>query len=716
MSKSSSVKVCIRMRPLLQHEDAEFWQVNESTSTIFTANAYDNHTDLLSDSYSLSNLPNRDIKRALMDSIYSPQSFTFDKVYDVEANSQMIYKEICRDLTKSVINGFNSSIFMYGQTTSGKTFTMLGSPNSPGILPCALRDVFNMISKEENRDSFNVYCSYIEIYNENIHDLLTDANFLKLIDDNKYGVVVAGAKRVKINNFEDGVGIKDYGEENRKYRETLCNEYSSRSHTIFQIFIESTETKVNEDGTQQYTKSRFSCLNLIDLAGSERISEYDPNKEGIGETGYINKSLFVLANVINRLADNTKKNHIPYRDSKLTRLLSQALGGNSMTAIICTVSPAALNYYQTLSTLRFAMRAKNVKLKPMANEFLDDKGKLEYFKNEIKKLQNELKNKKRNEEDGVVKSNSQMNIRDGGNNAMIEKMMKENETLNSELKNYKDMYINEKKKADEYMKELERMKSKTSRSNVNSNDDIDILIEKLIKENTDPQLKEKTSQLGDEYKKEIDKVKQSYITKLTSLKQSLSPSMNANRNITTTSNITTINNINTIVSNAIQLSSSPKEKKNNIHLINYTSNNQSSNENTQMTDDDIITKIKQGTIYDSIVLNYIIKSSTNFEDNVNNLKAVYETKVDTLEKTMDYYKSYIENFYRKKIQQTRNTNMESVVLIEGNLPIMQITSEHNDTLKRLRELYDMKIKELETTFFSTLRAITAKRMDDMSSK
>ena len=192
--------------------------------------------------------------------------------------------------------------------------------------------------------------------------------------------------------------------------------------------------------------------------------------------------------------------------------------------------------------------------------------------------------------------------------------------------------------------------------------------------------------------------------------------MNANRNITTTSNITTINNINTIVSNAIQLSSSPKEKKNNIHLINYTSNNQSSNENTQMTDDDIITKIKQGTIYDSIVLNYIIKSSTNFEDNVNNLKAVYETKVDTLEKTMDYYKSYIENFYRKKIQQTRNTNMESVVLIEGNLPIMQITSEHNDTLKRLRELYDMKIKELETTFFSTLRAITAKRMDDMSSK
>ena len=763
----SSVKVCIRMRPLLQHEDAEFWQIDENSNTIFTANAY-NNTDLLSESYSLTNLPNRDIKRALMDSIYSPQNFAFDKVYAMNSNSQIIYKEMCRDITKSVINGFNCSIFMYGQTTSGKTFTMLGSPSSPGILPCTLRDVFNMINKDEKRDTFNVYCSYVEIYNENIHDLLTDANFLKLIDDNKYGVVVAGAKRVKINNFEDGVGIKDFGEENRKYRETLFNEYSSRSHTIFQIFIESIENKVGEDGIE-YTKSRFSCLNLVDLAGSERITEYDPNKEGNGETGYINKSLFVLANVINRLAENSsKKNHIPYRDSKLTRLLSQALGGNSMTAIICTVSPAALNYYQTLSTLRFAMRAKNVKLKPMANEFLDDKGKVEFYKNEIRKLQNELKNKRKNEggEDGVYKSSSQTNLRSGGGNdtnrEMYEKIMKTNESLANELKNYKDLYLKEKTKCDLYKQEIEKLKGLkggnyntiSNLSNINNTNElsnsteIKALINKLSKGNNDARWKEKSSMIQNEYQNEVERIKNEYINKINNLHSTLfssSPNYNSNPNpsITYLNNNSTkninnneinhnnnnpnsnSNNNNNIIVNNVMISPSNnngKEKKNNIHLIaSYNSNRAEKSDLFKSSDissnnDDIISKIQNGTIFDSIILNYLVKSHDNFEDNVKNLKSTYETKVDTLEKTMDYYKSYIENFYRKKIQETRNTNMDSVELIEGNLPIMQITSEHNDTLKKLRELYDVKIKDLETKFFSTLRMITAKRMDDMSTK
>ena len=163
--------------------------------------------------------------------------FTFDKIYGVDFNSQIIYKEMCRQIVRSAIDGYNGTIFMYGQTTSGKTFTMLGTPNSPGILPCTLRDIFNIIQKEKNAENYTVYCSYLEIYNENIHDLLTDSNFLKIADDNKYGVVVNGAKRVKIKTFEDGIALKDYGEENRKYRETLINEYSSRSHTIFQIVL-----------------------------------------------------------------------------------------------------------------------------------------------------------------------------------------------------------------------------------------------------------------------------------------------------------------------------------------------------------------------------------------------------------------------------------------------------------------------------------------------
>jgi centromeric protein E len=127
----------------------------------------------------------REVKKLLMDSIYSPQNFTFDRIYGTDANSQIIYKDMCRQITKSAISGYNGTIFMYGQTTSGKTFTMLGTPNSPGILPCALRDIFNLISKEQNAENYAVYCSYLEIYNENLHDLLTDSNYLKLVDDNK---------------------------------------------------------------------------------------------------------------------------------------------------------------------------------------------------------------------------------------------------------------------------------------------------------------------------------------------------------------------------------------------------------------------------------------------------------------------------------------------------------------------------------------------------
>jgi centromeric protein E len=124
-----------------------------------------------------------------MDSIYSPQTFTFDKIYGTDSNSQIIYKDMCRQITKSAVNGYNGTIFMYGQTTSGKTFTMLGTPNSPGILPCALRDIFSLILKEPKPENFAVYCSYLEIYNENMHDLLTDSNHLKLVDDNKVFVL-----------------------------------------------------------------------------------------------------------------------------------------------------------------------------------------------------------------------------------------------------------------------------------------------------------------------------------------------------------------------------------------------------------------------------------------------------------------------------------------------------------------------------------------------
>ena len=759
---SQNIKVCIRMRPLLQHEDVEFWQTDEIQNTITTTNFYNDPHELISESYNISitnnTKSNKEMKKALIDSIYSPQKFSFDKVYSPNSITQNIYKDMCKDVTKSVLNGFNCSIFMYGQTTSGKTFTMLGSPNSPGILPCSLRDVFRYIENNENENiSFNVYCSYIEIYNENIHDLLTDANYLKLIDDNKYGVVVAGAKRVKINNFNDGIGIKDFGEENRKYRETLINEYSSRSHSIFQIFIESNEIKKENDDNLDYSKNKYSCLNLIDLAGSERINEYENKNDGTGETGYINKSLFVLANVINKLAENKKNNHIPYRDSKLTRLLSQALGGNSMTTIICTVSPASVNYYQTLSTLRFAMRAKNVKLKPNVNEFLDEKGKIEYYKNEVKRLKNELMNKKNIFNEQGYSDNNYNNNEEG--------KYKTNE--NYEDDNFRNLYLNEKIKCEEYKRELDLLKKQIGNNNIgvmqqtfnpnfnlnnNLNDNHNIgkinefkgtfnpnfsggnnnintennYIDNVISQYSDGniehinQWQDETNKLSQEYKNALSNLKSDYENKIKNLHNTIS---NENSVKITMNNVNTKGN--NIYDENYKKTNLLKNINPNMNKNSYQNSNQNSNENNQnlnnyltqeienFDNDDIIEKIKEGTIFNSITLNF--QSTSNiFEENVKNLRATYESKIDILEKTMDYYKSYIENYYRKKIQQTRNTNMDSVELIEGNLPIMTITNEHNNSLKKLRELYDAKIKELETIFFATLRNITAKRMDDMT--
>ena len=281
VKKKENIRVYIRMRPLLKYEDQIFWKINSENNMIYTINYF-------SSDYSEDNLSNHnDKKRQIIDLIHSPQKFYFDKIYSPHIESQFIYKEICQDIMTSLIEGFNGSILMYGQTTSGKTFTMLGTPNSPGILPCSLNDIFISINKKADiLDNYmiNIYCSYLEIYNEKINDLLNNSKNLRLIDDKRYGIVVSGAKRVKIKNFEEGIAIKDYGEENRKYRETHINEYSSRSHCIFQIYLE--QYHLDEEGN--INKSYLSCLNLVDLAGRERLDATDTKIKNIEETGYTN--------------------------------------------------------------------------------------------------------------------------------------------------------------------------------------------------------------------------------------------------------------------------------------------------------------------------------------------------------------------------------------------------------------------------------------------
>ena len=781
---TNCIRVCVRVRPLLEHEDVEFWQTDKDNNIIYTDNYYSDQNEIINESYALTNnisnkslsYTRKDVKKLLIDSIYAPQKFSFDRVYSIDCDSQLIYKEMCKDVVSSALEGYNGSIFMYGQTTSGKTFTMLGSPNNPGILPCTLRDIFlkiNKIGKENANITYKVYCSYIEIYNENIHDLLTDSNFLKLIEDKKYGIIVAGAKKVRIENFETGIGIKDFGEENRKYRETLFNEYSSRSHSIFQIFIESFESK--DEG--EFGKSKYSCLNLIDLAGSERINEYETKNITTGETGYINKSLFVLANVINKLAENPqgKKVHIPYRDSKLTRLLSQALGGNSLTTIICTVSPASINYYQTLSTLRFATRAKSVKLKVTSNEYMDDKEKIEFYKNEIKKLKEELKN--RNIQDLSIRTdlysnnNSRMEF---GTKDELKQIMTAYEKISNELNNYKELYLKEKEKSNLYKEQYESLRKNPEESerlnntnlNSNANDDrvfVDEIISQ-IQNNEDSnhniqnnptnstyynKWKDETSKLSQNYKEDLSSLKMAYKQKILMLHNSMFSKNNSDIINDDISNINYINN------NTEKLSIKSKENnimdtpfntgepeiKNNIILHSYIKNKIESEKNKSikkdannsldsrklinnesealtveemLEDDDIIIQINNGQIFNKIQLNYEVSNDDNV-NNIGNIKNIYSQKIDELEKSMENLKRYIETYYRKKIQKiNENVDFDSAGLIEDELPVTRFTTQHQNTLKKLRELYENKVKEIESSFFNILKIITAKRMSDMN--
>lgn len=370
------------MRPLLApYESDSIWHVDNQTKYVFTNLSKSQFMELESNAY----YGGKDGGRRKMVDPSQNYNFNFDNVFDETVSTPQIYHTIARPITKAALNGYNGSVFMYGQTTSGKTYTMLGTPKSPGILPCTLRDIFNHVNKDLEH-SYKIKISYMEIYNEIVNDLLIPGSTgLKIKDDKEFGVKVVGLKSQQVWTFEQALILMNYGEEHRVYKETSIHEHSSRSHTIFRLYIESTPKS-------KHGPKKSSMLNLIDLAGSERLNEFEHRRETLGETGHINKSLFILSNVINKLAEG-KHTHIPYRDSKLTRILSMALGGNSLTAIVCTVSPASINHYQTLSTLRFATRAKSVKNKPIVNESEENSSSVEAYKRQMHKLKKQLEDK-----------------------------------------------------------------------------------------------------------------------------------------------------------------------------------------------------------------------------------------------------------------------------------------------------------------------------------
>uniref|UniRef100_A0A2A4JU00 Kinesin motor domain-containing protein n=1 Tax=Heliothis virescens TaxID=7102 RepID=A0A2A4JU00_HELVI len=320
------------------------------------------------------------------------QSFTFEKVYDKDTNTANVYNDIAKPIVEAATAGFNGTIFAYGQTSSGKTYTMSGTDSSPGIIPLAVVNLFEIIKNIPDRD-FLVRVSYIEIYNETLRDLFDLSRKYVKITETHQGIKVGATEKVTSSPEEILEAMKE-GQANRQKSATNMNEESSRSHTIFQIIIESRE---HVEGEEEPGCVNVSQLNLVDLAGSERSGQTGATGKQFIEGTHINKSLSVLALVINQLSENPNR-HANYRDSKLTRILQNSLGGNAKTTIICAITPAAVE--ETISTLQFANRAKAIKNKPEVNAVATSNNTMiQQLTKQMCQLKAQLESKKNLEQD-----------------------------------------------------------------------------------------------------------------------------------------------------------------------------------------------------------------------------------------------------------------------------------------------------------------------------
>uniref|UniRef100_A0A672GID7 Kinesin-like protein n=1 Tax=Salarias fasciatus TaxID=181472 RepID=A0A672GID7_SALFA len=317
-----------------------------------------------------------------------PKTFTFDTVFGPDSKQLDVYNLTARPIIDSVLEGYNGTIFAYGQTGTGKTFTMEGVravPELRGIIPNSFAHIFGHIAKAEGDTRFLVRVSYLEIYNEEVRDLLGKDQMqrLEVKERPDVGVYIKDLSGYVVNNADDMDRIMTLGHKNRSVGATNMNEHSSRSHAIFTITIECSEKGV--DGNQHV---RMGKLHLVDLAGSERQGKTGATGQRLKEATKINLSLSTLGNVISALVDG-KSTHVPYRNSKLTRLLQDSLGGNSKTMMCANIGPADYNYDETISTLRYANRAKNIKNKARINEDPKD-ALLRQFQKEIEELKKKL--------------------------------------------------------------------------------------------------------------------------------------------------------------------------------------------------------------------------------------------------------------------------------------------------------------------------------------
>ncbi|XP_061886760.1 kinesin-like protein KIF18A isoform X1 [Entelurus aequoreus] len=347
----SHVKVVVRVRPNNDSERCEKFrnvvQVVDDHMIIFDPKEEDISCfgSQRVRSRNLNKRANKDLK------------FVFDRVFGETSTQDDIFENTTKGVLDGVMNGFNCTVFAYGATGSGKTHTMLGTQTERGVMYRTMKELFKRMDDVKEEKEFAVAVSYLEVYNEQIRDLLANAGPLAVREDCVKGVVIQGLTLHQPKSAEHILEALDSGNQNRTQHPTDMNATSSRSHAVFQIYLR------QQDKTASLNRNVcVAKMSLIDLAGSERASATNTKGQRFREGANINRSLLALGNVINALADpKRKKSHIPYRDSKLTRILKDSLGGNCRTVMIANVSPSSKSYDDTHNTLKYANRAKEIK-------------------------------------------------------------------------------------------------------------------------------------------------------------------------------------------------------------------------------------------------------------------------------------------------------------------------------------------------------------------
>ncbi|XP_018414185.1 PREDICTED: kinesin-like protein KIF11 [Nanorana parkeri] len=407
------------------------------------------------------------------------KNYLFDMVFGPSAKQIEVYRSVVCPILDEVIMGYNCTIFAYGQTGTGKTFTMEGERSAEGeftweedplagIIPRTLHQIFEKLS--ENGTEFSVKVSLLEIYNEELFDLLSPSpdvgERLQMFDDprNKRGVIIKGLEEVTVHNKDEVYHILERGAAKRTTASTLMNAYSSRSHSVFSVTIHMKEMTV--DGEELV---KIGKLNLVDLAGSENIGRSGAVDKRAREAGNINQSLLTLGRVITALVERAP--HIPYRESKLTRILQDSLGGRTKTSIIATVSPASINLEETVSTLEYANRAKNIMNKPEVNQKLTKRALIKEYTEEIERLKRDLATAR--EKNGVYLSSENYEELQGKivcQEEQITEFMEKISAMEEELKRVTELFSESKKELEECSTVLQYKKKELEETQKNLQD------------------------------------------------------------------------------------------------------------------------------------------------------------------------------------------------------------------------------------------------------